>query len=76
MSGHQAARRATDALAVALEEAGFDVGRAYPELRTTIDQTGAARVESGPMEPATAVQLAELLTRAAGNGITVATLGH
>lgn len=71
MAGHEAAQRAADALAVALEEAGFDVGRAFPDLRTTVDQAGSARVEIGPMAPDVAGQLAGLLTEATGRGVTL-----
>ncbi|MET7417540.1 hypothetical protein [Dactylosporangium sp. NPDC005555] len=71
MAGHEAAQRAADALAVALEEAGFDVGRAFPDLRTTVDQAGSAHVEIGPMAPDVAGQLAGLLTDAAGRGVTL-----
>ena len=75
MAGHEAAQRAADVLAVALEEAGFDVGRAFPELRTTVDATGSAHVEIGPMTPEVAGQLAALLRSAAGSGVTLDVLG-
>ncbi|MEU0559886.1 hypothetical protein [Dactylosporangium sp. NPDC006015] len=71
MAVHEAAQRAADALAGALEEAGFDVGRAFPDLRTTVDQAGSAHVEIGPMAPDVAGQLAGLLTEAAGRGISL-----
>ena len=32
------ARRAADRLAVALEEVGFDVGRAFPTLTSTVNR--------------------------------------
>ncbi|MFF5227986.1 hypothetical protein [Dactylosporangium sp. NPDC000521] len=75
MAGHEAAQRAADALAVALEEAGFDVGRAFPELRTTVDADGSAHVEIGPITPDVAGQLVALLTDAAGRGVTLDVLG-
>lgn len=75
MAGHEAAQRAADALAVALEEPGFDVGRAFPELRTTVDAAGSAHVEIGPIAPEVAGQLVALLRRAAGSGVTLDVLG-
>ena len=68
MAGHEQARRATDALAVALEDVGFDVGRAFPFLRS---QDVAPAVEIGPMTPSVAAQLAQVLSQAAERGVTV-----
>lgn len=71
MAGHEAARRAADGLALALEDVGFDVGRVFPLLRATAGQDGAPVVEIGPMTPRVAAQLAQVLAQAAGRGIAV-----
>jgi hypothetical protein len=65
------ARRAADALALALEEAGFDVGQEFPLLQAAVGRDGAPSVEVGRVEPAVASQLADLIARAAGSGIIV-----
>jgi hypothetical protein len=75
MAGHEAAQRAADVLAVALEETGFDVGRAFPDLRTTVDAAGSVHVDIGPIAPDVAGQLAALLRYAAGSGVTLDVLG-
>jgi hypothetical protein len=71
MAGDEEARRAADMLAVAFEEAGFDVGRAFPLLQATVGRDGAPAVEIGLLAPAVARQLASLLVRAAGGGIAL-----
>jgi hypothetical protein len=71
MAGDEDAQRAADALALAFEEAGFDVGRAFPLLQATIGRDGMSAVEVGLLSPSVARQLASLVGRAAGNGITV-----
>ena len=75
MAGDEGARRAADALALALEEAGFDVGRAFPLLHAVVGREGLPVVEVGQVSPAVAAQLADLVVRAAGSGVTVAGLG-
>ena len=62
--------RAADRLAVALEDVGFDVGRAFPLLRGGLDRDGAAVVELGRVGVDTAIQLADVLTRAAQADVT------
>ena len=71
MAGHETSRQAADALALALEDVGFDVGRVFPLLRATADRDGAPVVEIGPMTPVAATQLAQVLTMAAESGVTV-----
>ncbi|WP_432974533.1 hypothetical protein [Dactylosporangium sp. CA-233914] len=75
MARDEDARRASDALALALEEAGFDVGRAFPLLGATVGRAGVAVVEVGQVTPAVASQLADLVARAAGGGLAVGELG-
>jgi hypothetical protein len=60
-AGEARARRSTDRLALALEEAGFDVGREFPALHDAIGQQGAAVVRIGDVEPAVAERLASAL---------------
>jgi hypothetical protein len=63
-SGDEAARRAADNLAFALEEAGFDVGPEFPALNLAMGRHGTAVVRIGDVEPAVADQLAAaLITR-------------
>ncbi|WP_432831436.1 hypothetical protein [Dactylosporangium sp. CA-092794] len=71
MAGREDAQQAADALALALEEAGLDVGRAFPLLHAAIGRDGAPAVEIGHLAPAVAGQLADLIARAAAGGITV-----
>ena len=68
MAGHHDAQRAADTLALALEDAGFDVGRAFPLQRSHDD---VPVVELGPLTPGVAVQLAWVLGQAAERGVTV-----
>ena len=70
MADEEEAQRAADALALALEEAGFDVGRAFPLLQAAV-RRGVPVVEVGLLAPAVARQLAGLVARAASRGITV-----
>jgi hypothetical protein len=66
------AQRTADQLAVALEEVGFDVGRAFPLLRDGVDRQGRPVIELGRVSEQVAGQLCDVLTRAARHGITVA----
>ena len=65
------ARRSADRLAVALEEVGFDVGRAFPMLRDAADRDGMPAIELGRVAAPVADQLSDVLTRAARHGVTV-----
>lgn len=65
------AQRAADALAFALEEAGFDVGRAFPGLRSLVDHMGLPIVDLGRVTDEIAAQLAVILVEAARRGVTV-----
>ena len=56
------AQRAADALALALEEAGFDVGRTFPSLLGVVALNGTPMVELGGITAAVATRLAEVLT--------------
>jgi hypothetical protein len=55
------ARGATDRLALALEEAGFDVGQEFPTLYDAIGRQGAAVVRIGDVRPAVADRLSTAL---------------
>ncbi|GIM95684.1 hypothetical protein [Paractinoplanes toevensis] len=55
------AREATDRLALALEDAGFDVGRDFPALNDAVDRDGSAVVHLGDVRPAIAGRLAALI---------------
>lgn len=57
------ARGAADRLALALEDAGFDVGHDFPGLHDTIGQEGVAVVSVGDVRPAVASRLADVLIR-------------
>ncbi|GAA4955880.1 hypothetical protein [Actinoplanes utahensis] len=59
--GEEAARRSTDRLALALEEAGFDVGQEFPALHHAVGRRGAAVVRIGDISPAVADRLSEVL---------------
>jgi hypothetical protein len=61
-------QRAADRLAVALEELGFDVGVAFPWLRSGTDEFGAPTVDLGSMSPTVASELAVVLSYAARYG--------
>ena len=66
----EAAQRAADRLAVALEAAGFDVGKAFPSLRSGWDGSGAPGVQLGSVTCAVALDLATLLISAVDAGVT------
>ena len=61
--GEEAARSSTDRLALALEEAGFDVGLEFPSLYDAVGRRGAAVVRIGDVTPAVADRLAAALGR-------------
>jgi hypothetical protein len=65
------AQQAADMLALALEDVGFDVGRAFPGLRGALGHDGSARVDVGRVLASTALDLAGLLNRASLHGITM-----
>lgn len=65
------AQAAADRLAVAFEEVGFDVGRAFPMLTAGLDRRGAPAVELGRVTVAVSAELAGVLTQAARLGVTV-----
>jgi hypothetical protein len=69
--GEQAEQDTTDRLALALEDVGFDVGRAFPMLGGKLDRDGNRVVELGRVTEAVARQLAEVLAHAAERGVSV-----
>jgi hypothetical protein len=64
-AGETSARAATGRLALALEDAGFDVGRDFPELNDAVDRDGLSVVRLGDIQPAIADRLAALVGSAA-----------
>ena len=65
------AQRSADRLALALEDAGFDVGQDFPALHDAIGRQGSPVVRLGDVRPTTADQLADVLSRASARGITL-----
>ena len=64
MARHETeARGAADRLALALEDAGFDVGHDFPGLHDTIGRAGVAVVSVGDVRPEVASRLADLVIR-------------
>jgi len=63
------ARQSADRLALALEDVGFDVGRAFPLLRVGQDRAGVPVVDLGRVSPSVASQLSTVLSQAAQYGI-------
>lgn len=61
------AQRAADHLALALEDVGFDVGRAFPLLHGRLDREGAPVVDLGHVAASVASRLTAVLSRAAGS---------
>jgi hypothetical protein len=57
----ESARRSADRLALALEDAGFDVGQEFPALHDAIGRQGAAVVRIGDVWPTVADRLAAAL---------------
>ena len=68
-----AAQRAADQLALALEEVGFDVGRAFPGLRSGWDGSSALGVHLGVVTCDVANDLAMFLVDAVEAGMTLPT---
>lgn len=66
--GEEGAQRSADRLALALEEAGFDVGQDFPALHHTVGRRGTAVVRIGDVSPAVADRLAEVLAGPAPTG--------
>jgi hypothetical protein len=62
------AQRSADRLALALEDAGFDVGQDFPALHDAIGRQGLPVVRFGDVRPSTADRLAAVLSRAAAQG--------
>ncbi|BFU45768.1 hypothetical protein [Krasilnikovia sp. MM14-A1004] len=56
-----AARTSADRLALALEDAGFDVGHDFPALHDAIGRQGLAVVRIGDVQPSVADRLAARL---------------
>jgi hypothetical protein len=69
----EVAQRSADRLALALEEVGFDVGRAFPTLGSGRYRHGSPGVELGRVTAAVADRLSMVLARAAQHGVTVPT---
>lgn len=65
------ARQAADRLALSLEAAGFDVGVAFPSLRSGWDRFGAPGVHLGAMTCMVALELAMFVEDAVAAGITL-----
>ena len=61
------AQRATDRLALALEDSGFDVGQEFPALHDAIGRQGVAVVRIGDVLPAVADRLAAVVTLGANH---------
>jgi hypothetical protein len=59
----QAARRSADRLALALEDAGFDVGQDFPSLHDAFGRQGVAVVRIGDVLPPIADRLAAVLSQ-------------
>jgi hypothetical protein len=57
-AGEAVARRSVELLALALEEAGFDVGQEFPALHDAIGRQGSPVVRIGDVQPAVADRLA------------------
>ncbi len=60
----EAAQRSADRLAVALEDAGFDVGQEFPALHDAIGRRGDPVVRVGDISPPVADRLAAVLASA------------
>jgi hypothetical protein len=66
----EVAQVSADRLALALEEVGFDVGRAFPMLGSGLDRRGIAGVELGRVTAMVANRLSTVLSQAAQLGVT------
>ncbi|HZM76723.1 MAG TPA: hypothetical protein VFC19_13405 [Candidatus Limnocylindrales bacterium] len=64
-------QQAADLLAVALEDVGFDVGRAFPMLTSGTGSAGVGFVELGRVTSGVASGLAWVLSEAAGRGVSL-----
>lgn len=64
------ARGAADHLALALEEAGFDVGQDFPALYDAIGRQGFAVVRLGDVRPAVADRLAAVVSLGSARVVT------
>ena len=64
------AQWAADKLALALEDVGFDVGRAFPGLGSGADRAGVPMVDIGQVAVPVADGLAAVLSQAARHGVT------
>jgi hypothetical protein len=60
------AQSATACLALALEDAGFDVGREFPTLHDAVGRQGFAVVRLGDVRPSVAERLAVVVSLGAG----------
>ncbi|MEU8241794.1 hypothetical protein AB0C07_26385 [Actinoplanes missouriensis] len=65
-AAQEVAQDAADRLALALEDAGFDVGKDFPTLNDAIGRQGGAVVRLGDIRPAIADRLAAALNRQSG----------
>lgn len=65
------AQQAADLLAIALEDVGFDVGRAFPMMTSGTGLDGVGFVELGRVTAGIASGLASVLSEAAGRGVSV-----
>ncbi|MFG1610741.1 hypothetical protein [Actinoplanes sp. NPDC049265] len=59
--GERAARESADRLALALEDAGFDVGQDFPALHDGVGRQGGSVVHIGTVSPAVADRLVAAL---------------
>jgi len=64
-------QQAADLLALALEDVGFDVGRAFPALSSGTGLDGVGFVELGRVTAGIASGLALVLSQAAGRGVSL-----
>ncbi|OJF10737.1 hypothetical protein [Couchioplanes caeruleus] len=62
----EAARRSAERLALALEDAGFDVGQEFPALHDAVGRQGRAVVRIGDVLPPIADRLASALMAGSG----------
>jgi hypothetical protein len=64
------ARGATERLALALEDAGFDVGKGFPALHDAIGRQGFAVVRLGDVSPSVADRLAAVVSLGSARTVT------
>lgn len=67
----ESARQAADLLALALEDAGFDVGMDFPGLRSGWDASNSPGVHLGSVRHAVASELAAFIARAVSVGVSI-----